>query len=148
VEAKQKRLFSILELTLMPGESFAQSATKYVATIGAKQVSWRYNIIGKNQTVFDDFNIYAGKHLLDLKPVVKALLGNGSTAFVLEPAAPIVLSESYDDYYEIEFNQTDARAGKMTSKRRVGLPMPDINRIKVSKSTEGFKAYSDMYIYL
>ena len=148
VEQKQKKLFSIMELVLMPGSLLSQTGLTYTATIGARLVTWRYNIIEKNQTVFDDFNIYAGKHLLNLKPVFKSSLGNGATAFVLEPADPIVLSDSYDDYYEIEFNQTDARAGKMTSKRRVGLPMPDINRIKVNKSTEGFKAYSDMYIYL
>jgi hypothetical protein len=147
VGKKEKRLFSILELTFVPG-ALSSPATAYTATIGAKQVTWRYNIIEKSQTVFDDFNIYAGKHSLKLKPVVKTSLGNGSSAIVLEPSDPIVLCEAYDDYYEVEFNQTDVRAGRMTSKKRVGLPIPDVSRIKVSKSAEGFKAYSDMYIYL
>jgi hypothetical protein len=147
LEQKKQKLFAILELTLMP-QTLPAETMSYSVVIGAKPVTWRYNIIEKNQTVFNDFNIYLGKHPLKLKPVTKTVLGNGAQAFVLETSEPIVLSEIYDNYYEVEFSHTDVKAGQLTSRKRVGLPVPDINRIKISKSAEGPKAYSDMYIYL
>ena len=146
-ERKKNKPSGVLELTLMPG-SLPLPEISYRAIIGAKQVIWRYNIIEKSQSIYTDFNIYLGKHALPLKPVTKVVLGNGSSAFVLEASEPIVLREAYDSYCEVEFSQTDVKAGQLISRKRVGLPTPDINRIKISKSADGQQAYSDMYVYL
>jgi hypothetical protein len=141
-----RNVFAILEMTLTPPMATAPAPTRYVVTIGARAISWRYNIIEKPQRSFSDFILYAGKQALSLKPITTRTLADGSTAVILEPVDPILLSETYDAPFEIEFNQTDSKAGKLSSRRRLGLPIPDIERIKIS--ARHASAYSDMYIHI
>jgi len=141
-----RNIFAILEMTLTPPMVTAPAPLRYVVTIGARAISWRYNIIEKPQRSFSDFILYAGKHALSLKPITTRTLADGSTAVILEPVDPILLSETYDTPFEMEFNQTDSKAGKLSSRRRLGLPIPDIERIKISAHYAS--AYSDMYIHI
>lgn len=141
-----RNLFAILEMTLTPAMLVRPAPAHYVVNIGARAISWRYNIIEKPQRLFSDFTVYAGKQMLSLKPITTRTLANGSTAIILEPVDPILLAESYDTPFEVEFNQTDSKAGKLSSRRRLGLPIPDIERIKIS--AQYASAYSDMYIHI
>jgi hypothetical protein len=138
--------FAILEMTLTPAMVTSPTPARYAVMIGARAISWRYNIIEKRQRLFSDFTVYAGKQALSLKPITTRTLADGSTAIILEPVDPILLSETYDTSFEVEFNQTDSKAGKLSSRRRLGLPIPDIERIKIS--AQYASAYSDMYIHI
>jgi hypothetical protein len=141
-----RNLFAILEMTLTPAMVVRPAPAHYVVNIGARSISWRYNIIENPQRLFSDFTMYAGKQVLSLKPITTRTLSDGSTAIILEPVDPILLAETYDTPFEVEFNQTDSKAGKLSSRRRLGLPIPDIERIKIS--AQYASAYSDMYIHI
>lgn len=148
LESRKRNLFAILELDFRPGSLAGDEPLHYAATIGAKHVTWRYNIVEKEEVAFSDFKIYAGKSQLSLKGVRTADLGNGVRAVVLETSSPIELCETYDIDYEVEYSLTDIKAGRQVSKKRTALPVPNLDRIKVSKNLDRFDAYSDMYIYL
>lgn len=141
-----RNIFAILEMTLTPSMAAAATPTHYAVNIGARAISWRYNIIEKPQRSFSDFIVYAGKRVLSLKPITTRTLADGTTAVILEPVDPILLAETYDTPFEVEFNQTDSKAGKLSARRRLGLPIPDIERIKIS--AQYASAYSDMYIHI
>ena len=147
VEQTSKKLFGILELTIEPN-SLTIEGISYTATLGSKSVVWRYHIINREQVAYKDFKIYSGKNLLPIKKEILTTTGNGEKAYLIESEEPILISDQYEDYFEVEFIKEDLKTGQLLSKKRLGLPVPEVNKIKISKTKNAYEAYSDMYIYI
>ncbi len=141
------KIFGVLDLSIN-AEMLNPGSISYEVTIGSKEVVWRYHIINREQVSYKDFKIYAGKNILPVKKESLMVLGTGENAYLLETSEPITMAERYENLYELEFIKEDPKTGQILSKKRLGLPVPEISKIKISKSGEGYQAYSDMYIYL
>lgn len=147
LEATAKRPFGVLQLCIDPSIQLADD-TLYTTQIGSRQAVWRYHIVNREQVDYKDFKIFFGKNAIALKPQSQIVLGTGESAYLLETSETILLAERYENMYELEFVKSDVKTGQTISKKRLSLPVPETNKIKVFKSSDGLNAYSDMYIYL
>lgn len=143
-----QRLFGVMALNLDAKLLKDEDDFSYKATIASKAVVWRYLLVNREPLVYKDFKLYSGKTVLSLKEEYVTELGNGENAYLLETTEPITMAERYEHFYELEFVKQDPKTGQVAAKKRIGLPVPDITKVKISKSERGYKAYSDMYIYL
>ena len=141
------RLFGVLQILLTP-ELIKAGGVNYLACIGAKEVVWRYHLVNREQVSYKEFKLYSGKTIVPIQEEVSLVLDNGENAYLLETTDPIVMAERYENFYELEFVREDLKTGQVLSKKRMGLPVPEISRIKISKTNDSYKAFSDMYIYL
>jgi hypothetical protein len=142
-----KKIFGVLEMDIYP-EMASDLEFSYSATIGSKSVFWRYHIINKEQVAYSNFKLFSGKNKVTIEEASQTVLSTGHKAYVLETSDSITMAERYDSHYELEFVKEDIKSGQVISKKRIGLPVPEINRIKISKNDSGYKAYSDMFIYV
>lgn len=142
------RTFGILELMLEPAMVQTDTAQEYEAVIGNRVAVWRYKVVDHDQREYSDFVLYAGKVMVPTKGIRKEPLGNGQEAYWLETAEAIPLRNLYDWDYALEFTQQDLKGGKLTSRRRVSLPVPDVRRLKISRQDGITQTLSEMYIYL
>lgn len=148
VIATAKKLFGVVLLNLDAKALDQEGGFSYKATIGSKEVFWRYLLVNREPMVYKDFKLYNGKTVLPLKEEYVTALANGENAYLLETTDPIAIAERYEHFYELEFVKQDPKTGQVSTKKRVGVPVPDITKVKISKNDSGYKAYSDMYIYL
>ncbi|HTF80533.1 MAG TPA: hypothetical protein VL947_02370 [Cytophagales bacterium] len=139
-----KKLFGILDLHIYA----ATEELAYSAFIGAKPILWRYYLVNKQSLTFKDFVLYSGKSKLDIKDDALAIIGTGDQAYVIETANTIPIAEKYEYFYELEFVKEDPKTGQVLSRKRIGLPIPEVSKIKIPQKASGKEAYSDMYIYL
>lgn len=146
VKHNTQKLFGILELTITT-EDLGKEQT-YQAVIGTKPVIWRYHLVNREQVSYKDFKLFFGKNQLLMKKEQPKVLGTGESAYLLEMEEPIAMADRYDSLYELEFVREDLKTGQVLSKKRLGLPVPDIGKIKVAKAAQGYEAFSDMYVYL
>lgn len=141
------KLFGVLEVQLTP-ELVNAGGITYFARIGTKEVVWRYHLVNREPVSYKEFKLFSGKNLVPINEEVSVVLDNGENAYLLETTDPIAMAERYENFYELEFVREDLKTGQVLSKKRMSLPVPEISRIKISKTNDRYKAFSDMYIYL
>jgi hypothetical protein len=147
LESSTQKTIGILELSI-DSNSYGEDAISYTATIDSRQVFWHYHVVNRESVIYKDFKIFSGKNTVPLQKETQITLGTGEKAHVLQTTNPISMSEHYDCFYELEFVREDLKTGQILSRKKVGLPVPEISKIKISRTESGFIAHSDMYIYL
>ena len=119
----------------------------YKLSMGARSVFWKYNLVNRGSNSYTDFKMLLGKEIVPTTEATKVTLLDGSDAYQIESLEPIALKERYEEHMELEMVKNGTTTINQRIKRRVSLPAPDVQRIKMSKTDGEYKAYSEMYIY-
>jgi hypothetical protein len=119
------------------------SEKRFGVQFNSRSAIWRYNLISQDKGEVSDFRMFLGKNQLMVNTEERTL-GNGQSAFSLSIAEPLALQRRYDQLMELEFS----KQGSVNSKRRITLPTPEVDKVKVFKTQEGVSSLCDMYIYL
>lgn len=147
-----RNIFGIVNVFIGPADSEVSleniQDSSYSFSLSARSVIWKYNLISRENGAYSDIKIMDGRDPLSTTPVVEVTLPNGEQAYQIESTDPILLQERYEKYLELEMVKNGSVAISQRQKKRMSLPAPDVGRIKMSKTNDTFKAYSEMYIYL
>ncbi|MBK6265136.1 hypothetical protein JKA74_08810 [Marivirga sp. S37H4] len=118
--------------------------SQYKVNINSRATTWRYNLINRDNYKYSDFKIYSGKDIVPTTAVEEKMMVNGDKAYYIETTAPIQLKERYSSYLELEMIKVES---DRNVRKRINLPVPDINKVRMAKDADVYRAYSEMYIY-
>ncbi|ELR71190.1 hypothetical protein C900_02994 [Fulvivirga imtechensis AK7] len=143
-----KQLVGVIDIVLdpeSPGHSFdAIKGAEYKVAIDTRPTTWRYNLINRDEYKYADFKIYSGKNVVPTTAAEEKKMITGEKAYFIETTTPIPLKERYENALELEMVKIET---DRNIKRRISLPVPDINKVKVIREADAYRAYSEMYIY-
>lgn len=144
----RQQIVGVIDITIDPsGGSHSLEAiagSDYRATIDARPVFWRYNIINRDDYKYSEFKVWSGKTVLPTTEAAEKVMVTGEKAYFIETTSPIHLRERYDFVPELEMVKTES---DRNIKKRINLPVPDINKVRVAREADAYRAYSEMYIY-
>lgn len=110
----------------------------YTIRFKAQQTYWRYNVVQRNDYVFDDLIIRDSKQEIEFSGKEKVKLSNGTSASQIISKQPVLLNEYSDRHFSligVKGNQEILLINK--------LDMPDIRTV----AKDGNKRISDLYVY-
>jgi len=146
---RSKQALGVIDIIVEPAGAGKNSfeevvGAEYKLAIDTKATTWRYNLINRDDYQYSDFKVFAGKDAVPISDAEEKTMINGEKAYFIQTSSPIRLQERYDTGLELEMvkNETDRKI-----KKRINLPVPDINKVKVAMVKNQHQAYSEMYIY-
>lgn len=110
----------------------------YTIRFKAQQTYWRYNVIQRNNNVFDNLIIRDTKQEVEFSVSERVKLSNGTSANQIISKQPVLLNEYSDRHFDLiglKGNQEILLASK--------LDIPDIKMV----AKDGNKRISDLYVY-
>ncbi|MEM9337605.1 MAG: hypothetical protein AAGA66_02675 [Bacteroidota bacterium] len=116
----------------------------YHINIDTRRVKLKYHIINRNKHDYDHFKLYYDKELLDTTEVEKAVTLSGEDSYLLKTDKEFALSDTYHEMIELEMVRNK---GERNGKKRINLPRPEVDKIKVEVVEGKEQAYAEMYVY-
>ncbi|UII27388.1 hypothetical protein LVD15_02860 [Fulvivirga maritima] len=144
-----KQCMAVLNIVIEPGSGGKHhfdtiKGTDYTINIASRATTWKYNLIHRDDGKYAEFKVYSGKNEVPLNDVQDKIMVTGEKAYYIETTAPIQLQERYERHMELEMVKIEA--GRNV-KKRMNLPTPDVNKVRMQAEQGEIRAYSEMYIY-
>ncbi len=147
LNANPNQIAGVLTITLDPSSEIVNlervTGSNYQIKIDARHVRLKYFIVNRNKPSYDHFKLYHNKQLINTTEEKTVTLG-GEESYLLKTEEEFALSERYQQQLELEMSQHN---GERNGKKRISLPRPEIDKIKVEEIEGEEKAYAEMYVY-
>jgi len=137
-------------------QSFFDSQKKVVFALQFKtrSTTWRYHIVNQQAAPNQEYKIIDKTNSVQFTEGEEVNLPNGSNAMRFdsiddaETKEGVSLQERYSGHFQLELYGAVQQLGGRRSKKTMILPNAGPQQVRIEKSDEGLRAYSDIYVYV